>query len=277
MRASKEIRYIDNRAKWWPDSQELWASRNIIYMWAKRNIKARYKQAALGVLWAVLTPVAFTLAFVWFFHAAAANASGGLPAVPSALAGLILWQFFSRGLLDGASSLAGNANIISKVYFPRIVLPLAAVASALFDFCVSLLLLVAIFVYYSVPVGPQLLVMPVFIAWVATIVLALSLWLSSIDAYFRDVRHALPILLQIGMLLTPAAYVSSSLIPKEWLWVYSLNPLVGPIEGFRWATIVGAPFPSSVALVSSLCFTTVGLITGLVFFSITERSVVDRV
>jgi lipopolysaccharide transport system permease protein len=212
-----------------------------------------------------------------FFRLVPAQPVGNLPYIPSAFAGMILWQLFARGVSEGATSLASNASLITKVYFPRVILPIAAVLSALFDVLVSLVLLAAILIWFQVPLQLPMLLAPVFIVQIALTVFAFSLWLSAIDGMFRDLRHALPLILQLGMFVSPVAYTTSAIVPEKWTWLYEFNPLVGPLEGFRWALLQGAPAVHASAEVKSLAITTVLLVAGLLFFARMERTIVDRV
>ncbi len=256
---------------------ELWQYRHLAALLAWRHIKSRYKQSVLGLLWAVIIPVAFTLIFVMFFKLVPVQPTGSQPYIPSAFAGMILWQLFTRGVSEGATSLTSNASLITKVYFPRIILPIAAVLSALFDILVSLVLLVAVLIWFQTPIQPSMLLAPAFIIQTALTVFALSLWLSAFDGVFRDLRHALPLILQLGMFVSPVAYTTSALVPEKWSWLYEYNPLVGPLEGFRWALLQGAPAVQASAEIKSLSITIVLLVTGLLFFARMERTIVDRV
>ncbi|KIF66091.1 hypothetical protein HY68_37785 [Streptomyces sp. AcH 505] len=256
---------------------ELWQYRHLAFLLAWRHIRARYKQTVFGLLWAVIVPVAFTAIFVIFFKLVPTQPAGNLPYVPSAFAGMILWQLFTRGVSEGATSLTANAALITKVYFPRIVLPLAAVISALFDVLISLILLAGVLVWFQIPLQMPMLMAPLFVIQVALTVLAFSLWLSAIDGIFRDLRHALPLILQLGMFVSPVAYTTSAIVPQKWMWLYEYNPLVGPLEGFRWALLQGAPAVNISAELKSLVITAVLLVTGLLFFARMERTIVDRV
>lgn len=256
---------------------ELWQYRHLTTLLAWRHIRARYKQTIFGLLWAVIVPIAFTMIFVFFFHLVQVQPAGNLPYIPSAFAGMTVWQLFTRGISEGSTSLTSNASLITKVYFPRVVLPLAAVMSALFDVLISFVLLVGVLIWFQIPFQMQMFVAPLFIVQVALIVLALSLWLSAIDGIFRDLRHALPLILQLGMFVSPVAYTTSAIVPQKWMWLYEYNPLVGPLEGFRWALLQGAPAVSASAELKSLIITAVLLVTGLLFFARMERTIVDRV
>ena len=256
---------------------ELWQYRHLAALLAWRHIKSRYKQSVLGLLWAVIIPVAFTLIFVAFFKLVPVQPTGNQPYIPSAFAGMIVWQLFTRGISDGATSLTSNASLITKVYFPRLILPIAAVFSALFDVLVSLILLAGILVWFQIPFQFSMLLAPIFIIQTALTVLAFSLWLSAIDGVFRDLRHALPLVLQLGMFISPVAYTTSAIVPEKWLWLYEYNPLVGPLEGFRAALLQSAPAVHASAEIKSLSITLALLVTGVFFFARMERTIVDRV
>ena len=256
---------------------ELWQYRHLAALLAWRHIKSRYKQTMLGLLWAVIVPIAYTLIFVIFFGLVGVHPAGELPYVPSTFAAMTVWQLFARGVSEGATSLTANASLISKVYFPRIILPLAAILSALFDVAISLVILAGVLFWFQVPLQPAMMFAPVFVLQTALIVFAFSLWLSAIDGMYRDLRHALPLLLQLGLFISPVAYTTSALIPEQWAWLYECNPLVAPIEGIRWALLQGAPAVNLAALVKSLSITGVLMVTGLLFFARMERTIVDRV
>jgi lipopolysaccharide transport system permease protein len=199
-----------------------------------------------------------------------------LPLAPTIFCGLILWQFFSRALTDASTSLSSNANLITKVYFPRMVLPLAAIVASLADLVISLIFLAALFVWFGLPVTPKMLCAPVFILQTFVLVLGFGLWFAAIDGLFRDMRHAMPLLLQLGMLVSPVVYVTS-LIPAKLKIIYELNPIVAPLEGFRWSMIAGAPAPDLGMLGKSLLIMVVLLVTGNIFFSRVERLVIDSI
>jgi lipopolysaccharide transport system permease protein len=256
---------------------ELWRYRHLIALLALRQIKARYKQTVFGLLWAIIVPVAFTAIFVLFFRLVDSDPSGSLPYVPTAFAGLLMWQFFSRGVTDGSTSLTANSNLITKVYFPRAVLPLAVVCSALFDAGISFILFVLLLVWYGTGWQWEMLLMPVFVLQMVALVIASSLWLSAIDGMFRDLRHALPLLLQLGMFVSPVAYTTAGLVPAKWQWLYEFNPLVAVLEGFRWSMVPGAPAVAFSAELKSLTVIAVMLVTGAVFFARMERTIVDSV
>lgn len=256
---------------------ELWRFRHLAALLALRQIKARYKQTALGFLWAIIVPIAFTTIFVLFFRLVPAQPSGTLPYVPVAFAGMLIWQFFSRSVSDAGTSLTSNANLITKVYFPRAILPVAAILSALFDAAISFVLFVLILIWFGTGVSWHIVLMPLFVLQLVLLVLASSLWLSAIDGIFRDLRHALPLLLQLGMFVSPVAYTTSALVPQDWQWLYEFNPLVAVLEGFRWTMIPGAPGVSLTVEAKSLGMIAVMLVSGAIFFARMERNIVDSV
>lgn len=256
---------------------ELWHYRHLATLLALRQIRARYKQTALGFLWAIIVPVAFTTIFVLFFRLVPAQPSGSLPYVPVAFAGMLVWQLFSRGISDAGTSLTANANLITKVYFPRTILPFAAIFSALFDAAISFVLLVLVLFWFGTGWSWHMLLMPLFVLQLVALILASSLWLSAIDGIFRDLRHALPLLLQLGMFVSPVAYTTSALVPPNWQWLYEFNPLVAVLEGFRWSMILGAPAVTIAMEAKSLAVIAVILVSGAIFFARMERTIVDSV
>lgn len=256
---------------------ELWQYRHLAGLLALRQIKARYKQTALGLLWAIIVPIAFTSIFVIFFRIVGAEPAGKLPYVPTAFAGLLMWQLFSRGISDAGTSLTGNANLITKVYFPRAILPIAALLSAVFDAAISFILLVLLLVWFDTGFTWHILFMPLFLLQMLALIVASSLWLSAIDGIFRDLRYALPLMLQLGMFVSPVAYTTSALVPGQWLWLYELNPLVAILEGFRWCMIAGAPAVSLSSELKSIAIILVSLASGAIFFARMERTIVDSV
>jgi lipopolysaccharide transport system permease protein len=257
--------------------EELWHYRHLAGLLAWRNVRVRYKQTILGMAWGVLAPVAYTLIFMLLFRVMSVRAAGDLPYVPAVFAGMVMWQYFSRGLADAGTSLSANANLITKVYFPRLVLPLAAVLSGLADFLVALVLLALVLAWYGIVPPLSVVAMPGFVLLAVLVTLGCSLWLSALDGMFRDLRHALPLLLQLGMFGSPVAYTTWAIVPERWRWLYELNPMVACLEGLRWSLIPGAAAPTLSMLVKSAAVTLVLLAGGVLFFARVERTVVDRV
>jgi len=268
---------VDSHAPFSLGLMELWRYRHLAVLMAYRNIRVRYKQALLGLLWALLVPVAYAFVFYMFFSLAPVNVSGDLPYLPVVFVGTLIWQFFSRVIQEGGTSLAANAHIIGKVYFPRAVLPLSCVLAALFDLMISSATLLGLLIFSGISIGLSVLLAPLYVLWISALAYGLSLILAAVDAIFRDLRHAMPILLQLGMFVSPVAYMTTSLVPQQWRWLYDLNPLVAPLEGLRWAVIPGAPAVDVILSAQSLATTLVFLVIGSLFFSRVERTVVDRV
>jgi lipopolysaccharide transport system permease protein len=258
------------------DLGELWRYRHLVLLLALRNLRARYKQTALGFLWAILAPVGFSVIFVVFFRIVPVNAAGSIPYLPTVFAGMVVWQFFNRALVDGGSSLTANSNLITKVYFPRLALPISALLAALCDFLVSCLILSILVVAYGLWPGARLIAAPFVVAYLFILGLGFSLWLSAIDGLWRDLRHALPLLLQLGMFVSPVAYVTGALVPERWRNLYEWNPMVAPIEAFRWA-VLGGEAPSGGALLKSGIVVAALLISGTIFFVRIQRTIVDRI
>lgn len=256
---------------------DLWHYRHLAWLLAWRNVRVRYKQTLLGMAWGVLAPVAYTLIFVLLFRLVPVKAAGDLPYVPAIFTGMVLWQLVSRGLADAGTSLTSNANLITKVYFPRLVLPLASVLSGLADLLVALVLLAFVLAWYDIVPPASVVAAPLFILLAVLATLGGSLWLSAADGMFRDVRHAVPLLLQLGMFASPVAYTTSAIVPERWRWLYELNPVVACLEGFRWSLLPGATPPSFAMLAKAVLVTLVLLVGGLMFFARVERTVVDRV
>jgi lipopolysaccharide transport system permease protein len=259
------------------DLPELWRYRELAWLLAWRNIRVRYKQTFLGLIWAVLTPVSFTLIFLLLFRLVPLRAAGDLPYLPATFAAMGLWQLFSRGLTDAGTSLTGNANLITKVYFPRLVLPLASVLSGLLDFVIVLALLAVIMIWYGAMPSWHIVALPAFVLATVVLTVACSLWFSAIDALFRDLRHALPLLLQLGMFASPVAYTTAAVVPERWRWLYELNPMVMCLEGLRWSLFPEAPAPTAAMLAKGIIVTAIVFVSGSAFFARIERTIVDRV
>ena len=215
---------------------ELVEYRELLYFLVWRDIKVRYKQTALGVLWALLQPLFMMLVFTLFFGRLGKLPSDGLPYSVFTLCALLPWQLFSHALTESSNSLVANERLISKVYFPRLLVPLAAVVGGLADFGVAFLLLLAVMVFYGVTPGIAVLALPLLVLFAIATAFAVGLWLSALNVQYRDVRYTLVFATQLWMFATPVAY-SASLVPEGWRALYGLNPMVGVVEGFRWALL----------------------------------------
>jgi lipopolysaccharide transport system permease protein len=257
------------------DLRELWQFRELVYFFVWRDIKVRYKQTVIGVAWAVLQPLMTMLVFSLFFGRLAKIPSGGLPYPIFYFSALLPWTYFSGALLNATNSVIENQRIITKVYFPRLVLPLSAVSPGLLDFAVGLVVFLAMMALYHRAPGRPMLLFPAFLLLAVATALGVGLWLSALNAIYRDVRYVVPFLVQFWMFASPVAY-ASSLVPEKWRWLYGLNPMAGVIEGFRWA-LTGKGQPPNLMLAASTGAVIVVLIGGLYFFRKMESTIADVV
>jgi len=255
------------------DLHELFHYRELLYFLAWRDVKVHYKQAALGVAWAVLQPLLTMIVFSIVFGRLAGLPSEGIPYPVFTFAALLPWQFFAGALTRAGTSLVSNTNLITKVYFPRLVIPCAAVLSGLVDFAVSFAVLLGLMAWYGMPLTPAILLLPLLLLLLVLAALAASLWLSALHVRYRDVQYTIPFLVQAWFFISPVAY-SRKLVPAgTWEFIYGLNPLAGIIQGFRWA-LVGAAPPEG--LVTTAVLTTLVLLAGgLYYFKRMEDSFAD--
>jgi lipopolysaccharide transport system permease protein len=257
------------------DLGEVWSARELLYFFVWRDIKIRYKQTAIGVAWAVLQPLLTMLVFSLFFGQLAKMPSHGLPYPVFYYSALLPWMYFSTSLQNATNTIVEQQRVITKVYFPRLVLPLAAVLSGLLDFAVSFVVFLAMMLYYRIAPGPAILMLPAFVLLAVLTALGVGLWLSALNAIYRDVRYVLPFLVQFWMFASPVAY-PSSLVPERWRWLYGLNPMAGVIEGFRWA-LTGHGEPPNLLLAASTAAVLLVLGGGLVYFRAMESTIADVV
>jgi homopolymeric O-antigen transport system permease protein len=220
--------------------RDLWACRELLYFLMWRDIKVRYKQTVLGAAWAVIQPLVTMIIFTFFFGKLARMPTEGVPYPVFVYAALLIWTFFSNGVNSGANSLIGNSNLITKVYFPRLVIPSAAVGAGLLDFAIASALLVGLLLYYGFPVTWAYLMILPLIVLTTLLALGVGIWFSALNVKYRDVRYALPFLIQVWFFVSPIIY-PSSLVPEEWRWAIWLNPVAGIVEAFR-ASLFGRPF-----------------------------------
>ena len=238
----KPIVTIEARKSWVPlNLHGLWERRELLFFLMWRDIKVRYKQTLLGAAWAVIQPLVTMIIFTYFFGKLAKLPTDGVPYPIFFYTGLLLWTFFSNGVNSGANSLIGNSNLITKVYFPRLIIPSAAVAAGLLDFAIASVLLIGLLVYYGFPVTWGYVMLLPLIGLTTLLALGVGIWFSALNVKYRDVRYALPFLIQIWMFVSPIIY-PSSLVPDEWRWAIWLNPVTGIIEAFR-ASLFGRPIP----------------------------------
>jgi len=261
---------------WWEvDFHELWQFRELIYFFVWRDIKVRYKQTAIGAAWAILQPALAMIVFALFFGKLAHMPTEGLPILVFYYSGLLPWMYFSNSLTNATSTIVQNQNIITKVYFPRLALPISAVLSGLLDFAIGCLLLVPLMVVYRVRPGLPLLLLPVFLLLTVLMAAGAGLWLSAMNAIYRDVRYVVPFLVQFWLFASPVAY-ASSIVPAKWRWLYGLNPMAGIIEGFRWS-LTGRGDPPGPMIIVSVAVVLVVLASGLFYFQKMESTVADVV
>ena len=257
------------------DWAELWSHRELLYFMIWRDVKVRYKQTLLGIGWAVLQPVVTMIIFTLIFSMVANVPSEGVPYPIFALAALVPWNYFAGALSRATTSIASNANLITKIYFPRLFIPLSSVASCIVDFFFSLIVLVGMMIWYQVAPNRLLLALPGFVLFAAVTAFAVGLWLSALNAKYRDVGHLIPFLVQCWLYASPVGY-AASLVPEKWRLLYSINPMVGVIEGFRWALLGTRPPDLSVMAVSAV-IVVVLLFGGLVYFRRMEVTFADVV
>ena len=255
--------------------REVWRYRELLYFLVWRDVKVRYKQTALGVAWVILQPLIATLIFTVIFGNLARMPSGNLPYAVFAFCALLPWNYFSGAVTRAGVSLVNNANLVTKVYFPRLIIPMSGTLSGLIDFAVAFVVLLVLMFYYGVTPGLQILTLPLFLLMAMATALGVSLWLAALNVQYRDINHLLPFLVQIWMYASPVVY-AVSLIPARWRTLYALNPMVGVISGFRWA-LTGQEGPTAPMLLVSLGVIAVLLVTGLLFFRRTERTFADIV
>lgn len=248
--------------------------RDIFIMLARRDLSVRYKQTAIGIIWALLRPALTMLVFTLVFGSIAEMPSGGAPYALLVLSGTLPWLFFSSSVSESSNSLVANSNLLSKAYFPRILLPASSILVAAVDLIIALGLLTCLMWYFSVPPTWRLLTIPLFSLVTFAAALGLGLWLSVLNARYRDFQFIVPFMLQIGLYISPVGYVSSA-IPERWQTLFAINPMVGVIDGFRWA-ILGENFSVPWATIASSAAISIALlITGLSFFRHFERRLVD--
>jgi len=255
--------------------REIWAYRELLYFLIWRDVKVRYKQTVLGTAWAIIQPFFTMLVFSLFFGKLAKVPSDGLPYPLFAYAALVPWTFFANGLTQSSNSLVGSANLITKVYFPRLVIPLSSILSSTIDFVLAFLVLLGMMIYYGIAPTSQFVWLPLFFLLSMVTALGVGMWLSAMNVQFRDVRYAVPFLTQLWMFSTPVAY-PSSLLSEPWRTIYSLNPMVGVVEGFRWALLRTTTAAGPMVAISSLVSLIV-LVGGAFYFRRMERGFADVV
>lgn len=256
---------------------ELWRFRELLGLLAWRDILLRYKQTYLGVAWAVLQPVLTMVVFSFIFGRLAKFESWGAPYAILTLAALLPWQFFANALSESSNSLVASARIISKVYFPRLIIPISAVLSGVMDALIATAILLVLLPFYGVALRPQLLLIPLFFLAAFLPAFAGGVWLSALNVKYRDVRYIVPFIVRIGMYITPVGFLWQTVLPEKWRLLFHLNPLVGAIDGFRWC-VLGEKFaPWWPGFWMSIGITVAVLFAGLVYFRQVEKTFADLV
>ena len=272
---SSVLRIAPSQGWWEFPFSELWDYRELLYFIVWRDIKIRYKQTAIGAAWAVLQPFLTMLVFSLFFGKLAHVPSEGMPYPIFYYSALLPWMYFAAALQNATNAIVENQRVITKVYFPRVALPLAAVLASLVDFAISFLMFLVLMIYYGVHPTAAIVWFPAFLLLAILTALGVGLWLSALNAIYRDVRYVMPFLIQFWMFASPVAY-PSSLVPEKWRWVYGLNPMAGVIEGFRWSLAGHGKGPGAMVFVSAAVVVLV-LLGGLAYFQHMETTVADVV
>lgn len=253
--------------------KEVWAYRELLFLLAWRDVSVRYKQSIVGIGWAIIQPLMTMFIFTIIFGTFAKLPSDGLPYPVFTYCALLPWNYFARSLGDSSDSLVGSSNLVTKVYFPRLILPLSKVFAGLIDFSLAFMILVGMMIWYRVTPTAGIFMLPVFMLVAMVSALGVGLWLTALNVKYRDVKFIVPFLTQFWMYASPVAY-STSIIPQKWQWLYGLNPMVGVIEGFRWA-LLGKTAPNTEMMAVSLSILVVVLLSGLIYFKKMEQSFAD--
>jgi lipopolysaccharide transport system permease protein len=261
----------------WPALRlgELWRYRELLAFLAWRDVKVRYKQTGLGVAWAILQPLLGMVVFTVFFGRLARVPSDGIPYPLFSYSALLAWQLFAYSLVESSNSVVANERLITKVYFPRLAIPIASILAGLVDFAVAFVLVIVMMAYYGVRTGWAILSLPLFIVFELATALGVGLWLSALNVQYRDVRYIVPFLVQFWLFASPVVY-SSTLVPARWRPLYGLNPMAGVVEGFRWALLGKQPAPGAMFAVSSVVVAGL-LVSGLYYYRRMEKSFADVV
>ncbi len=255
------------------DFTELWRYRELLGFLAWRDISVRYKQTVLGAAWAIIQPLFSMIVFTLFFGRLAKIPSDGLPYPVFSYAALLPWTYFATAMSSSSNSLVGSQNLLTKVYFPRLTIPFASVLPALVDFVIAFVVLLGMMVWYGIVPTLNIVWLPAFLLLALLTALGVGLWLSALNAMYRDVRYVVPFLVQFWMFASPVTY-PASMVPEQWRSLYGLNPMVGVIEGFRWSLLGHGQAPGLMMLVST-AMSLVLLVSGLYYFKRMERSFAD--
>ncbi len=259
--------------RYWSD---LWRYRELLYFLAWRDILVRYKQTVIGIAWILVRPLLTMAVFSMVFGKLAGLPSEGVPYPLLVFVAMLPWQFFSNALSDASNSLLGSAHLISKVYFPRLIIPASSVITSFVDFLISWVILVALMLWYHFVPGWRVVALPIFVGIAFAAALGAGLWLTALNVKYRDFRYVIPFIVQLGLYVSPVGF-SSSVVSDKWRLIYSLNPMVGVIDGFRWAVLGGESRIFLPGFILSLLIVVILLVTGVAYFRKTERSFVDLI
>lgn len=254
--------------------RDLWRYRELVGILAWRDLSVRYKQAVLGVAWSVVRPIMTTIVFTVIFGKLAQFPSTGVPYPILVLSGLLVWQFFASALESTSGSIIGNANLVSKVYFPRLVIPLSSMAVSSVDLVINMVLLAGVMLWFGFLPPIQVFFLPTFLFLTMLFTLGLGFWLSSLSAKYRDFRIIVPFAVQLGFYISPVGF-QSAVVPEQWQWLYALNPMVGLIDGVRWCILGSTKMPTVFSLATTLGTTILFLGSGIAFFRSQERKFAD--
>lgn len=272
--ANKHLVVIEQgriESAYWKD---LWRYRELFYFLAWRDVLVRYKQTVIGILWSVIKPLLTMIVFVFVFGKLAKLPSDGVPYPVLVLSGMLPWLFFASAFSEAGNSLVGNANIISKVYFPRLIVPLSSVIVSLVEFMISAVLLVILMFWFNVSPDSRILLLPLFIALLILAAIGAGLWVAALNVKYRDFTYVVPFVIQFGLYVSPVAF-NSNIVPQKWRILYALNPMVGIIDGFRWSiTGAGTPLYWQGVVISAVVVLLL-VFSGVQYFRATERSFAD--
>lgn len=258
-------------SRYWKD---LWAYRELFYFLAWRDVLVRYKQTIIGVAWSVLRPFLTMVVFTVIFGRIAKLPSDGAPYPLLVFAAMLPWQFFANALSESSMSLVSNSNLISKVYFPRLIIPAGSVIVSFVDFLISFAILIVLMLWYRFVPGWQILTLPVFVVMAFAASFGFGLWITSLNVKYRDFRYVIPFIVQFGLYISPVGF-SSAIVPEKWRLLYSINPMVGVIDGFRWAILGGESRVYWAGFLLSAAVVIVALVTGTAYFRKVERTFAD--
>lgn len=253
---------------------DLWRYRELCFFLAWRDLLVRYKQTAIGLIWALLRPLLTMLVFTFVFSKLAKLPSDGVPYPILVFAALLPWQFFSNAFSEAGNSLISNSSMISKVYFPRLIIPVSTIMVSFVDFLISGLILVGVMIWYGFVPNWRILTLPIFIFIAIAAAMGAGLWIAALNVKYRDFRYIIPFIVQFGLYISPVGF-SSNIVPEQWRILYSLNPMVGVIDGFRWAILGGNTPLYLPSVLLSLLLVLVMLVSGIIYFRKTEKTFAD--